>query len=109
MTGGYPCMTATAQSGVARSGLRGGSAIARLARPRRVKQKDLLMSYRHHVMDSIAPRMSTAEGYEIDNAIDVLMAEHGLGTPSIEERCARAEALAILVLEKLRRIEQEQG
>ena len=62
------------------------------------------MSARHFVLEMINP-LDLQDDQRLDDTIEQLIDEHRIGAPSIEERCARAEALAIIALEKLRRIE----
>jgi hypothetical protein len=64
------------------------------------------MSHRHHILD-FSLREATDD--TLDDMVGSLLAEHQHGFPSIEERCARAEALAIIAIEILWRLRTDGG
>jgi hypothetical protein len=64
------------------------------------------MSHRHHILD-FSLREATDE--DLDDMLGSLLVEHQNGFPSIEERCARAEALAIIAIEMLWRLRADGG
>ena len=64
------------------------------------------MSYRHHTLDMIVS-LRSADEYTLQHAIEIMVKEHEMGAPSIEDRAARAEALAFIALELLRRMQTD--
>ena len=63
------------------------------------------MSSRHWILDTTGS-LRLEQDWRIDQMIDELLMEHPLGYQTIDERTARAEAMAILAVEKIRRLEK---
>ena len=63
------------------------------------------MSFTHWRL-TVAGEIKILPDERIDADLSELLQEHRISQPSIEERCARAEAIAIFLVEKVRRLEQ---